>query len=996
MNITNEALIDRYVSINLTLCYNLYRRLLLEIRWKYSCMLTEEQKPQPKKHVPWIRIIVAIFFSLLFTGAAIIGILHNLNSLFNILSIAFAILGALLALFQWLFPFSAMNTNGSPSTNAPLLLPSISRDVPASQSPQKNESNLQVSHMNTDQQVICWTVPYRRNPFFTGRETLLYYLHEQLNKNKTTALTQAQAINGLGGIGKTQTAVEYAYRYQHEYRFVFWIRAATRNTLIADFMTIAEMLQLPEKNEPDQTIAVAAVRRWLAKNQNWLLILDNADDLTVIHDYLPTGNNGHILITTRAQAIGLIAHSITVDKMNTEEGILFLLRRAKILSPESSLDKAEKGTQIQAAAIFEAMDGLPLALDQAGAYIEETSCGLSRYLDLHNTHQRKLLQRRGQYPIDHPESVATTWSLSFQKIEQGNPASADLLRLCAFLDPDAIPEEILIEGSPDLSPGLTPLAVDLYKLDTAIEEVLRYSLMRRNIETKTLSMHRLVQAVLRDRMSQTTQRLWMECAVRVINRMFPDVTLITWPRCQRYLPHAQACITFINDCQLMLPEAAQLLTKVGYYLQEAHAQYGQAESLFQHALMIREQMLGSEHPETATSLDFLGQLYKDQARYKDAESLFQRALTIREQTLGSNHLETATSLESLGKLYQYQGKYKEAELPLQRALTIREQMLGSEHPETATSLQYLGRLYRDQGRYQEAEALFQRASAIDKQALGPDHPSVAISLEYLGQLYLIRGKYKEAEPLFQRALTIRERTLGPDHLETATSLESLGWLYRHQGKYKEAELLSQRALKVYERVLKLEHLSTADGLDGLGWLYRDQGKFKEAESLYQKALAIKQKLLEPNHPSMASSFANLGLLYLMQGRYKEAEPMLIRALAIDVQLLGSNHPFTAVILQYLGLLYLMQSRYNEAEPMLMQALKINEQSLGAISHRVGILLEEYAFLHLRTGQLIKAGKFGIQGLRVLGLRETMRYAVIAVRVYQQKTHKISQSFEKSK
>jgi len=222
-----------------------------------------------------------------------------------------------------------------------------------------------------------WNVPYRRNPFFTGRETLIKQLHDQLTTTKTAALTQSQAISGLGGIGKTQIAIEYAYRYRNEYQYILWVSAASRDVIIAGFVALAGLLALSEKNEQDQNIIITAVKRWLEQYDKWLLILDNADDLIMIRDFLPIESKGHILLTTRAQAVGPTAQTVEVEKMNLEEGTTLLLRRAKVLKSDASLEEAPEEDENVAKAIVMAMDGLPLALDQAGAYIEETGCGLS-------------------------------------------------------------------------------------------------------------------------------------------------------------------------------------------------------------------------------------------------------------------------------------------------------------------------------------------------------------------------------------------------------------------------------------------------------------------------------------------------------------------------------------------------------------------------------------------------------------------------------------------
>jgi hypothetical protein len=527
-----------------------------------------------------------------------------------------------------------------------------------------------------------WTVPYRRNPFFTGRESLLKDLHDHLTATRTATLTQPQAISGLGGIGKTNIAVEYAYRHEPDYRAVLWVNAATRETVIADYVTLAAQLQLPEKEAPDQTITVAAVKDWLENTSDWLLIFDNADDLALVEDFLPVKGHGHLLLTTRAQAPGTLARSIEVEEMDTQEGTLLLLRRAKVLAPNAPLDQASLEDRTSAEAIVHAMDGLPLALDQAGAYIEETACGLVTYLERYQHQPIPLLQRRGVSGKDHPLPVAKTWSLSFGQVEGQSPAAADLLHLCAFLAPDAIPEELMVEGARELTPPLQPLATTSSLLDEAIAILRRFSLLRRNPQDHTLWVHRLVQAILRASLSEHTQQEWAERTVRAVNQAFPTVSFETWPACQRCLPHAHACADLITHYRLVFPEAADLLNQAATYMYD-RGLYTEAEPLYQGALEIREQVLGAMHPDTAISLNNLARLYHAQGKYEQAEPLLKRALEIREQVLGAMHPDTAISLNNLALLYDAQGKYEQAEPLLKRALQICEQVLGATHPDTA-------------------------------------------------------------------------------------------------------------------------------------------------------------------------------------------------------------------------------------------------------------------------------------------------------------------------
>src|SRR5438874_641070 len=283
-----------------------------------------------------------------------------------------------------------------------------------------------------------WNIPYPRNPYFTGREEVLRRLAASLRAGATVGISQPQAVSGLGGVGKTQLALEYAYRYYQDYEAVLWMRADTQEALISGFVTFAALLQLPEQEERDQLKLVQAVKHWLTSHTRWLLLLDNADDLTLVRDFLPPAGRGHTLLTTRAASMGRLAQRIEVDALDSEPGALLLLRRADRLAPDAPLEQAEVSERTIALSITQELGGLPLALDQAGAYIEETHCSLADYLQFSRSQRATLLSARGGLVPDHPEPVATTWSLSFEQVEKRSAVAADLLRVCAFLYPDAI------------------------------------------------------------------------------------------------------------------------------------------------------------------------------------------------------------------------------------------------------------------------------------------------------------------------------------------------------------------------------------------------------------------------------------------------------------------------------------------------------------------------------------------------------------------------------
>ena len=674
-----------------------------------------------------------------------------------------------------------------------------------------------------------WNIPYPRNTFFTGREDLLLQLHAQLASGQAAALSQSpQAISGLGGIGKTQLATEYAYRYQQDYEAVFWARADTLDALISSYNTIATLLKLPERDAEQQEITLAAVKTWLQTHRKWLLILDNADDLTLLPPFLPPTAGGHILLTTRAWDMRGLAIRLEVKTLPDEQGALLLLQRANLLPSDRTIAHASAKDRQLAIQLTQELGGLPLAIDQAGAYMEATGTGLEEYLRIYQTHRPTVLQDRRSLVTDHPDSVTTTWSLSFERIEQKNPAAAALLQFCAYLAPDAIPETIIIEGASHLGPLLESIATDPLLFPQAIEALRSYSLVARDSQTRTLSLHRLVQAAIRDRLSPDVEQDWKRRTILAVEAACPDLDDVKqWNACEQWLPHALVSAAWIEQEQISSTEAARLLNQTGYYL-KARARYSEAEPLYERALVIREEQLGGEHPGTARSLGNLAGLYVSQERYAEAEPLYERALAVHERQLGEEHPDTVTSLNNLGMLYERQGRYGEAEPLLKRALAIREEQLGGEHPDTARSLNNLAGLYRSQGRYGEAEPLYERALAIREEQLGGEHPDTAQSLGNLGMLYRSQGRYTEAEPLLKRALAVHERQLGGEHPDTATSLNNLAGLYKSQGRYAEAEPLYKRALAIYEQRLGLEHPRTQTVRENYAILLSEMGRGGEA------------------------------------------------------------------------------------------------------------------------------------------------------------------------
>jgi tetratricopeptide (TPR) repeat protein len=777
-----------------------------------------------------------------------------------------------------------------------------------------------------------WQIPFQRNPFFTGREEILEALHMQLHVEQVVALTQSYAIRGLGGIGKTQIALEYAYRHTLEYSAIFWIDAETIEHIMSSLLRIAELLQLPERQEADQQRIVAAVQRWLNTHSQWLMIWDNVEDLKLLQRLLPSTRQGAVLITTRHQALGTLAWGMDLAPMGREEGMLFVLRRAKVLDPEATSEQIHKlavsmpAEYAAAEKLVEAMGGVPLAIDQAGAYIEETGCGVSIYLQRYEQQRARLLDRRGDLGGDHPHSLTATFLLASKRIEREQSAAADLLHVCVLLHAEAIPEELFLAGAAYLGPELASLATDPYQLDQAIAVLRSLSLVQRQPEARTLSIHRLLQAVLRERMIESEQAEWLRRVIAALNAIFPDVTHEAWGQCERLLPHVLAVATAIPD-YAGDRELAETLQKAGDYLC-CRARYEQAEPLYQRALSIGKRVWGPEHPQIAYPFCSLAYLFYEQGKYQQAEPLYHKALQIREQVLGPTHPDVAYTLERLGMLYWKKGKYEQAKPLYQRALRIQELANGAEHTEIAHLLNDLAILSVEQGEHEQAQTLYQRALSMWERTLGANHPNTAMAFNNLADLYIQQGKYEQAEPLCEQALRICKQALGAEHPEVAYPLRHLADLYMEQGKYEQAEPLYQQVLHIWEQALGPDHPNLAYPFHGRAILLTRQGKYEQAEPLYQQALRIWEQALGPDHPQVAHPLNNLAVLYTAQRKYEQAEPLFQRALTLREQHFGQHHPEISQTLHDLAIFYQKQGNLSEAISLSERALEIRSQTLG--------------------------------------------------------------------
>ncbi|MBV9616895.1 MAG: tetratricopeptide repeat protein, partial [Ktedonobacteraceae bacterium] len=585
-------------------------------------------------------------------------------------------------------------------------------------------------------------IPYTHNYYFTGRDEVLSQLRKELD-------TSPQAISGLGGVGKTRLAVEYAYGHYQNYEAVLWVSASTRETLVDGYLDLVSKLKIPLENtqsstqadnsldmnrnmkQPsrDEAVIRKAVIDWLQSNSQWLLIFDHADEPGLLKDFLPALPTGHILLTTRTRDLKRGANRVLLRELDEASSALLLLRRTGRQSLDAPLEQAKVHEQKLAYDLAYELGGLPLALEQAGAYIDKAETDFSDYLSLYRTYRSRLLNQHADVPDDYSETVATTWNISFERMVQRNAAAADLFHFCAFLAPDAIPEEMITKGAIHLGRQLQRAAEDAFAFSKLLEDALSYSLLGRDRERKMLLIHRLVQAVLYDSLDERERREWQERVIKVLaaREVFPWPEFKRWEQCKRVIPHALECLHWQNSATFVSLDMGGICRKVARYFMD-QAQYREAEPILQQAFSISEQLQRAAQvsaPDPSLLYD-LASLYHVQGHFQDAEYFYKQALSIYEQLLAipafyqdkrlyQHQLDQITGiLNNLAVLYYHQERYLEAEPYSQRALDISTQLHGREHPDTAQSINNLAELYRSQQRYDEAEPLFQQALALRK------------------------------------------------------------------------------------------------------------------------------------------------------------------------------------------------------------------------------------------------------------------------------------------
>jgi len=748
------------------------------------------------------------------------------------------------------------------------------------------------------------TLPYASlGSLFKGRDDFLDQLRERLTAagDRAVGVLAAQPIHGLGGVGKTRMAVEYAWRREADYTALLFVSADTPANLRRNLAELVGplVLNLKEAQQAkEEEVRVAAALDWLEAHPGWFLILDNVDTeeaARAVESLLPRLRRGHVVITSRLRAWAGV-RELELDVLDGASASAFLLERTAGRRRPTPADETD------ARALAAALDGLALALEQAGAYVSHVRCSLADYLARWRKQEEQVLTWFDQRQMKYPRSMAVTWEATR---EQLSPAARALLETLAWFAPDPIPEWVLLgeAAQPVVAEALAGADVAL-----ALAELERYSLLRREVtaERWSLLVHRLVQEVTRRGLAAPARRRRLEEALRLVDVLAGDdpVDVRMWPVWVPLSPHVRALVDHAEQAGIDQP-TARLMNDLGLLL-DSKALHTEAEPLFRRALAMFERSSGAPPPDVATALNNLAMLLKDTNRLAEAEPLMRRALATDERSLGAEHSTVARDLNNLAALLKDTNRLAEAEPLMRRALAIDERISGAEHPKVAIHLNSLAVLLQDTNRLPEAEPLMRRALAIDERSFGAEHPKVALRLNNLAWLLKDTNRSEEAELLMRRALAIDECSFGTEHPNVARDLSNLALLLQARNRLAEGEPLMRRALAIDERSFGTEHPTVAIHLNNLAQLLRATNRLAEAELMMRRALAIDERSFGHDHPTVAINLNNLAQLLQATNRLAEAQPLSRSQLLILLDFTrrtGHEHPhLQAALANYRALL----------------------------------------------------------------------------------------------
>jgi tetratricopeptide (TPR) repeat protein len=686
-------------------------------------------------------------------------------------------------------------------------------------------------------------VPFSKNDLFVGRDDILERLQGLLFKEGC----RKAALVGLGGVGKTQIALQLAYWIKEKKQdcSVFWVPALSRASFEQACMQIIETCGLLTA---DGDNAIESVRKYLSSRRagKWLLVVDNADDAQTvmglagtengIYRSLPQSNEGRILFTTRYQKLALSVagrNILGVPAMSRDEARSYL---KEALIPEISLSD-----ELVTNRLLALLTHLPLAITQAAAYINENQIPLTEYVQLFENTDRdriELLSAEFQDDTRYEQSqdpVATTWFISFNQIRKADELASRILVFLAYIEPKAVPQSMLPEGE------------SRQQLIRAIGMLCGYGFLYRRESSEVFDMHSLVHLTTRSWIVENDSwKKQREATIARLKEVFPTDDWKNRDLWRQYLPHAIKLLSTPED------DWSEELRELGYWVGRClhiDGRVAEAVELLEHVVAVEETTLAENHPSRLASQHALAIAYQANGQVAEAVELLKHVVAVKETTLTENHPDRLASQHALAIAYQANGQVTEAIELLKHVVAVRETTLTENHPDRLASQHALAIAYQANGQVAEAVELLKHVVAVRETTLAENHPSRLTSQHALAGAYQANGQVTEAVELLKHVVAVRETTLAENHPSRLTSQHALAGAYEANGQVAEAVELLKHVVAVKETTLAENHPSRLASQHGLARAYQANGQISEAVELLEYVVARKRRTMSPTHPS---------------------------------------------------------------------------------------------------------------------------------------------------
>jgi tetratricopeptide (TPR) repeat protein len=778
--------------------------------------------------------------------------------------------------------------------------------------PRPDLQSVPAGAQHTDIGRRVWTIPARVRGF-TGRADLLAEL-EAVPLSEDPMVVQA--VTGMGGIGKTTTAIEYAHRHRGEFDIAWWLPAENPALIPERLAELAVALDLTTATDP-AGVGVARLLGELARRDRWLLVFDNADDPRALSRWLPEGP-GQVLITSRNPAWRGIAATVGVREFTRAESIVLLHR----LAPDLTEGEANR--------VAEAVGDLPLAVEQAGSLLADTGLPVDKYL--------RLLAERAQDVLDHdpggtyPQSVAVAWAVAFDRLAADDPTALDLLTVVAWCGPEPVPLTLLTDHPDPLPDRLRPVATDPLVLARCTTILHRRGMA--TVSPHSIQLHRIPAALLRAR-SQASQgtpsALSAATVVRLLEKAGPGnlrSDLGRWPQWRRLLPHVLAAAGRDAALATVPAEATRLLDRAAGYLLGGGGEIKAAAAVYERAYDVRRATFGDDHPDTLTSASNLAGTLWWLADFQRARTLDEDVLARRRRTLGVDHPDTLTSASQLANDLYGLGDYQQARDLQDKTLRRRRRILGADHPDTLFSANMLSLDLLALGDYRRARHLQNDTVTRLRAVLGDDHPDTLVAAGLLGAIVWSLGDNRQARQLLTDTVARSRGVLGDDHWATLLSAIQLGMVLWSLGDYQQAQPLQTDTLTRLRRVLGEDHFLALRSASLLGRTLQSLGEHRQARDLQSDAVARLRRVLGEDHPVTLQAVSLLGLTLRSVGEHRQARDLQTDALTRLRRVLGHSHSTTLTSASRLAADLRELGEYQQARALDQDTLAQRRRVLG--------------------------------------------------------------------